>query len=135
MAKIKLTHKSGHKAAAKAAKGAGPLDFNLQDNGDNTYTVLGVDAAGNQLDISGIASLTPAPTSDNPGVTVDVPSPMTVGVHAAVPAPAIGTVANLAVTATWTDGSVGPFTIAFTETVTAGPANSIVLVPGAVTVH
>lgn len=134
--KVRMTKKSpGMKAAQKAPKGAGVTEFNLQDNGDETYTVLGADAAGNTFDISGVASITA--TSDNPAVVaVDTPGPTTFGAHAAQPAPSVGATAKVSVTATWTDGSVGPFTIDLGFTIQAGPVSGIVAVPsGAPTVH
>lgn len=135
--KCSITKKSAARGAPKPlARGAPPPSaFTLQDNADGTFTVLGADAAGNSLDISAVASITAL--SDNPAVvTVDTPAPMTLGVHApTAPAPAIGAVANVTVTATWTDGSIGPFTFTFSETITAGPAASILVVPGPVTVH
>lgn len=134
--KAKLTKKGpGVRAAKPAPRGAGVTEFNLQDNGDNTFTVLGTNAAGNELDISGIASL--QASSDNPAViTVDPPQGMTVGIHAPTsPAPQIGQTANVTLTATFNDGSVGPFTISLPGTITAGPVTGVAVNLGTPTVH
>ena len=133
--KVAMTKKTQH-AAAKALKAGSPvpIQFNLQDNGDDTFTVLGVDAAGNTVDISGVASL--QASSDAPAVvTVDAPSGMSSAIHAATPAPAVGATANITLTVTWTDGSVGPFTITWPVNIVAGPATGIVVQPGTPTVH
>jgi hypothetical protein len=123
------------KATPPLKAGAGVSDFNLQDNGDNTFTVLGVDKAGNTTDISAVAKL--AAVSDNPAViTVDPPQGMTVGIHAPVnPAPEVGAKANVTLTATWTDGSVGPFAITLPGTITGGPATGLAVEIGTPTVH
>lgn len=123
------------KTPAKAAKGD-PLstDFSIIDNGDQTFTVLGTTIAGNKVDISGVAKLD-AVSDDTSVVTLDVPLPMVFGVHVPVPAPVIGAVAKCHVTATWGDGSVGPYTFDFTETIVAGPISGVVPVPGPVTTH
>ena len=83
MAEIKLIKKSDNKKAAAAAPhkrgDPPPASYNLQDNQDGSFTILGVDAAGAQVDISTVASLTPAPISTNTDVlTVDAPAGMTV---------------------------------------------------------
>lgn len=131
MAKITLVKKSAQrKAAGRAAKGLAIVDFQLQDNGDDTFTVLGVDAGGNTADISSIATLTA--TSDNPSVlTVDTPVGMTSAMHAVGP---LGS-ANITAVATWNDGSIGPFTVTLPVTVIAGPVTGVVIVPGTPTVH
>jgi hypothetical protein len=134
--KCTLTKKSSSaKTATKASRGAAPpVNFNLQDNGDDTYTVFGVDAAGNQVDISTVATL--AAVSDTPAVvTADAPVGMTGAFHAATPAPAINATATLTITATWTDGSVGPFVISQPLTIVAGPAAGVAIQLGTPTVH
>lgn len=113
----------------KKAASTPVVGFTLIDNEDCSFTVFGVDAAGNQLDISALATL--AVSSDTVAVlTVATPVGMT-GIMTAV-GPA-GT-ANLTLVATWNDGSVGPFTILWPITVTAGPATGVVVVPGVPTV-
>jgi hypothetical protein len=135
---VKLTKvpKGATKMSAKVTPRAAPAGFNLQDNGDDTFTVLGADAAGNTLDISAVATLTAV--SDTPAVvTVDPPTGMTSAIHAAVPAPKVGATANITLTATWNDTTlgIGPFTITWPISITAGPAGGIVVTPGVPTVH
>ncbi len=116
MATVKLV-----KGKKGAAKGGTPKkgDFAFQDNQDDTYTVSGVDAAGAPVDISSVATI--AATSDNAAVlTADPPTGMTGTVHGAAPGSA-----NLTVTATWNDGSIGPFAITVPVAVTAGPATGL----------
>lgn len=117
----------GQRVSRKLAAGDPAVtSFQLQDNQDDTYTVSGVDAAGFPVDISGVASLTPAPTSADPTVlTVDAPTGMTFGVHGVKPGES-----DVTATATWNDGSLGPFTFILPTTVAAGPAGSIVVTPG-----
>ncbi len=115
------------KKAALHAKGSLISSFVMFDNDDDTFTVSGVDAAGNPVDISAVASLTPAPTSDNPSVlTVGPPVGMTFPVAAAGP---LG-VANVTATATWGDGSLGPFAFTLPVTIQAGAAGGIEIIPG-----
>jgi hypothetical protein len=137
MPTIKLVKKSAQKKpAARAAAGAPAVDFVLQDNGDDTCTVLGVDAAGNSLDISGVASLTPAPTSsDTTVLTVDAPIGMTFAMHAVGKLSTPGTPVVVTAVAAWTDGSKGPFTVTLPVDVTAGPAGGVVIVPGVPTLR
>lgn len=119
---------------AAAPAGAPLAGFNLQDNGDDTFTVVGTDAAGNPVDIAAVATLTA--TSDKPAVvTVDPPKGMTSAVHAAVPAPKPGDTATVTLVATWKDGSVGPFTVAWPLTITAGGPTGITVTPGVPTVR
>jgi hypothetical protein len=112
-----------------------PVQFNLQDNGDATFTVLGVDAAGNTVDVSTVATLTAS--SDNTAtVTVDAPVGMTSAIHApTAPAPAVGATANVTLTVTWNDGSVGPFTITWPISIGGSAVSGITVVPGTPTVH
>jgi hypothetical protein len=127
--KISLVKKSAlTKTAAKSAKGAAaPVAFQLIDNQNDTCTVMGVDSAGNQLDISSVATLTPAPTSDNTAVlTIGAPTGMTFNMKAVGPTGS----ANVTATATWNDGSIGPFSFTLPVNVSAAPAGGIVIVPG-----
>ena len=134
--KCQLTKKpAAAKFTPKATTKAAPTGFNLQDNGDNTITVFGTDAAGNQVDISSVATI--AVTSATPAViTVDTPVGMTFGIHApTAPAPAVGATSVITITATWTDGSVGPFTLSLTGTITGGPATGLGISLGTPTAH
>ncbi len=139
MAKPKATtvKKSSLRGASpKKASAGATVDFQFVDNGDSTCTVLGVDAGGNTLDISAVATLTPAPTSsDTALVTVDPPSGMTFAMHAVGPLSTPGTPVNITAVATWNDGSIGPFTFTLPVDVIAGGPTGIQIVPGPVTVR
>jgi hypothetical protein len=127
MKKMLLT-KSAARTPRKAAIGTVVTSFNLVDNGNGSFTVVGVDAAGNQVDISAIATLTAV--SDTPTViTVSVTSgSMTFQVAAATPAPAVGSTANITLTATWNDASIGPFSTVIQGTIQAGNVVGIAVV-------
>ena len=137
MSKVKLIKKAhGKSAPSKAPKGFKAVDFVLQDNGDDTATVFGVDSLGNQLDISALATLTPAPTSsDLTIITVDPPSGMTFAMHAVGKLSVAGTPVQITATATWNDGSAGPFTFTLPVDVVSGGPTGILIVPGTPTVH
>ncbi len=130
MAKVKvsLVKKSkGMKAAAKGAKATGD-EFVFVDNEDSTCTVFGVDAAGAQVDISGVATLDPAPTSSDPAtISVDPPIGMTFKMHGLKPSTAA---VDINAMATWTDGSIGPFSFTLPCTTTSGGPTGIIIVPG-----
>jgi glycerophosphoryl diester phosphodiesterase len=129
MITVKLVKKTG-KFATKAKPKASFTSFAFQDNQDSTCTVMGIDGAGVQTDISGIATLTPVPTSDTPTVaTVGTPTGMTFLLQGVAP----GT-ANITVTATWNDGSIGPFVFTLPVTVTTSPVSGITVTPGTPTV-
>jgi hypothetical protein len=143
---VKLFPKGAIKPGAKAAA-APPTtgDFALVDNGDQTFTVGLIDQAGNPVPADPTKT-TLAVLSDTLATIVAdfIPAagqpsplpPMTFAVHVpAAPAPAVGAKAKVTVTATWTDGSVGPFSFVLNETITASPAGGIVPTPGAVTTH
>jgi hypothetical protein len=130
MATVTLTKKSAFATKKSTGKPAAVVNFQLQDNGDDTCTVLGVDAGGNTADISAVATI--VVTSDAPTIlTVDPPVGMTFAMHAVGPLGA----ANVTAVATWNDGSKGPFTFTLPVTVVAGPATGVVIVPGTPTVH
>jgi len=127
---ITLVKKSAAKKAAIKPAAAGPVvNFTLQDNQDDTFTIFGTDAAGNTVDISGVA--TAVVTSDTVGILTVTSSGMTGSMHA------VGPVGSAKITAvvTWTDGSLGPFTVTLPVTVSAGPTTGVVIVPGVPTVH
>lgn len=130
----RLSKKSNNRGAVKRAGAGGIVGFDLQDNGDLTFTVFGTDAAGALVDISDVATLT-ATSSDSTVVTVDPPVKMSSAVHAAVPPPVVGATASISFTATWNDGSVGPFTIDWPQTIVAGPVTGIAVQPGTPSVH
>lgn len=131
--KVKFLKKSKYQkfsALAPVAKGALATLVVLMDDQTAVCTVMGEDAAGNPVDISTVASLTPAPTSDTP--TVLTAGPVT-GNTFPITAVAPGS-ANITVTATWNDGSIGPFTATLPVTVTAGPATGLIINVGTPTV-
>lgn len=140
MARPKCTYKKalpGATAAATTAKAkaaADVLDFVITDDGSSVCTVYGVDARGAQVDVSALATLTPAPTSsDSTKITVDPPSAMTFAMHAvAVTTP--GSPVSVTATATFNDGSRGPFTFTLPCDVVAGGVTGITIQPGPVTV-
>lgn len=141
MKKSQATKKT---AAFSPAAPPVPGSFILFDNQDDSCNVYGVTATGQQVDISSVASLT-VTTSDPTVVSVDAPQGMKFAMHAVLvppqPLPAQGTVlgnVTITATATWTDGSQGPFTFSLPVTLEAaapGAAVSIIIVPGTPTVH
>jgi len=124
-ATVSLVKKSSAKKVSKGsgAKAAGTA-FIILDNQDDTCTVQGVDAGGNPVDISTVASL--SVTSDTPAVlSVDPPNGMTFAMHGLTPGNA-----NVTVTATWNDGSIGPFTFVLPVACSGSAATGIVVTPG-----
>jgi hypothetical protein len=121
MAKMqcKLEKSTGLKSAGQVrkAKAGDPVpSLVLLDTQDGAFTIFGVNHVGDKMDISGVATLGDV-ASDNPAVlTVDAPAGMTAQTHGLT----AGT-ANVTVTATWNDGSVGPFTITIPATVSTDP--------------
>jgi hypothetical protein len=131
---VKLAKKSGKQAVAPK-KAAGPVtDFVFMDNQDDTCTVNGVDAAGNPVDISSVATIA-VNSGDTTTVTVDPPTGMTFAMHATGKLTASGSPCLISVTATWNDGSVGPFSFTLPVDVVAGPATGVVIIPGTPTSH
>jgi len=133
--KVSLTQKpQGGQRPTAARPGAAVADFNLQDNGDDTCTVLGVDKAGNPVDISQVATIA-STSSDTSILTVDPPQGVTFAMHATGKLSTPGTPVQVTVTATWKDGSVGPFTFTLPVDVVAGPAAGVEIQPGTPTSH
>ncbi len=130
MANITKTTKAAGMKAAKKAKAGDPVpDYVLQDNQDGSFTINGADAQGATVDISAVATLA-VTSSDDTIVSVDPPAGMNVACHALKPGSA-----SLEVTATWNDGSVGPFTITVPVTSTAGPATGLIVEFGVPTIR
>ncbi len=127
----KVIKKSALKGAApKLTKGAAVSPgLVIVDNEDGrTFTVMGTNQAGNPVDISALATLTPPPSSSDPTVlTVDPPVGMTSAFHEVGKPPKLGT-ATVSVSATANDGSFGPFTAAMDVTVSAGGPTGITIV-------
>ncbi len=103
--------------APGAHKAATPGDFGLVvGNPEGTLvTVNGVDAAGDLIDISAVATL--AVTPDDPTIATASVSGMTYTI-ALLKAGSV----TFTVVATWTDGSTGPFTVGDPCTVAPGGA-------------
>ncbi len=132
-----LKHGKGKKGSHKPSKATAKVDavsdsFGLLDNEDGTFTVVGITAGKNEVDISDVATLTVV--SSNTGV-VDVDlhpvEGMTFTAHAVGPA---GT-ADVTVTATWNDGSKGPFSFVAHGEVKAGTVTGIGVIFTGVTPH
>lgn len=127
---VTLVKKSAlkHKGTSKLARGVkAPGDFVFVDNEDDTATVQGIDAAGNPVDISGVATLA-VTSSDTSIVTVDAPVGMQFKMSAVGPVTA--SPVTISATATWNDGSSGPFKFDLPVTVIAGGPTGIKIVPG-----
>ena len=138
MAKPKVVLlKKGHGKKIMKAAAAGPVqDYAFVDNGDNTMTVMGTDAAGNLVDISAVATLTPPPTSSDPTlITVDAPIGMTFAQHAVGKLSVPGSPVQVTATATWTDASQGPYAFTLPEDVVAGAVTGVAIQPGVPTLH
>lgn len=115
--------------------GATPVvDFQFIDNGDDSCTVFGVDGAGNQADISAVATLA-VTSSDTTVVTVDAPTGMTFVMHAVGKLTAAGSPIQITAVATWNDGSLGPFSFSLPVDVVAGAISGVTIVPGTPTMH
>lgn len=132
---VKMMKKSAIGNKSKAVPAAGPpAALILLDNEDDTGTLMGETKGGNLVDISAIATLTPAPSSADPTtVTVAPTTGMSFKVSAVgpvTPAPI-----PVTVTATWNDGSVGPFSIDIPVTVNAGPVGGVAVTFGTPTPH
>ena len=122
-------------AKPKAKAGAAPVEFNITDNGDLTYSVEILDAAGAVLTVDP-STVSMTATSDNTSaLTADAPVGLTGAVHVPVPAPAVGATANVTLTVTWSDASFGPFSIVWPFQISAGGPAGIQVVPGTPTVH
>lgn len=104
------------KSPSKADKFGAEGELTLLDHEDGSYTVLGVTLGGNEVDISGVATL--EVVSDNESViSIHEITGMFVKTHAAGQGSC-----KLVNTATWNDGSIGPFVFDLPGTVTLGPA-------------
>ena len=123
----KMTQTAGAKPAAIKA-GASVADFVLIDNQNDTCSIFGVDAGGQQVDISSVATL--AVTSSDPTIITVTVTGMTFKMVATGKLSVPGTPVNLVATATWTAGGVGPFSFTLPCDVVAGAVTGIVIVPG-----
>lgn len=126
---LKINGKKRKSAIPPAKPKAAPVSFSFLDDQDDLCSVNGVDAAGNAIDISGVATI--AVSTDTPGTcTADTVVGTTFQIHGLAP----GT-ANITCTGTWTDGSVGPFIFILPVTVSVDAVVGIVVTPGTPTVR
>jgi len=124
----------GFKAAPlKAGMKLSTGTFELIDgSAAGSFTTLGVDQSGAHVDISGVASLkVEADPGNQPGgVVADVP----VGMTCKFTPPTSGSgSSSFLFTATWNDGSIGPFTFSVVFKYSGGAIVDIVVVPTPVT--
>src|ERR1017187_9891909 len=141
MARIVMLKKSAisnHPRRAFRMGDAAPAAFGMIDNQDSTVTVSGInsDTPPVIFDLSAVATLGTPVSSDPTMVTADAPVGMTFTEHAlAVGSP------NVAVTATWNDGSLGPFVYTDNLAITApvapppGPVTGLVVTHGVPTIR
>ena len=127
--KATFTKAIGPKAAAKPVKADPLAAFGLIEGTGDTVTVQGVSAAGTPIDISTVAKITAV--SDNEAILKILPPE---GMTYHEDAVALGD-CNVIVTATWNDGSVGPFTLNYPCKVSVGPVAGLAISHGPVHVH
>jgi hypothetical protein len=113
---------------------ASPNDLGLVDNGDETSTVVGVDAAGKPVTLDP-AAFTITAVSDNQAVVTTTVTGLTFGEHAATPAPDPGLTAGITLTLTATAGGAPIPALTWTDTIQAGPVSGIAINRGPVTTH
>ncbi len=129
MATFKLVkHKPHDRMSAPTKKAAvgdpAPASFEIHVSdggvaGTSNVTIFGVNDQSNQVDISGVATLT-ATSNDTNKVTVDTPA----GMNFTETAVAVGDV-SVTCTATWNDGSIGPFSADDNLTITPAPPGPV----------
>lgn len=131
---VLLKRSAARKLAPKGNKADG-VNFGLADNEDGSMTVWGLDAGGNQVDISSVATLSPAPTSSDPTfLSVDTPTGMTFMRHGLKPT-LPGSPIIISITATWSDGSIGPLGLDVPNDVTGTAATGLSVTAGTPTVR
>jgi hypothetical protein len=131
--KVTLVKKSALRGAVPKKTGT-IVDFQIQDNQNDSCTVIGVDGAGNQVALPSTVSIV-VTSSDPTTITVAAPVGTTFVMTATGKLTIPGTPTNLTVTATWSDGSAGPYTYILPVDVIAGPVGGIVIVPGTPTIN
>jgi len=132
---VKKSSLKGIKGSIKAAsKTVSVVNFQILDNEDDTFTIQGTDSAGNALDISGVATLTDSSSDVTTAAFIDPPAGMVSTAQFLKPTVA-GSPVVLTFTATWTDGSVGPFTITVPVDITGSVATGLIATPGVPTVR
>jgi hypothetical protein len=108
-------------------KGVTPANITLQDNGKGLVTMLGTDDAGQQTDISALATLNPAPvSSDTTKLTFGAVAGVTVPYTCLGPLTTPGSPIQATFTVAWNDGSIGPFTATANVDIIAGPVSGVV---------
>jgi hypothetical protein len=131
MASIKMIKKSPGLVAAKPWQaGTAPTgDFQLVDNGNQSFTVQGIDAAGNPVDLATTFTITVS-ASDTTKVTVGPITGMTFSLAAVGPLTTPGQPVLVTVVATATPPVTGgPFTATLPVDVVAGGPAGIQVVP------
>lgn len=103
------------KATVKTA-----TDYGLLDNGDDTVTLVAVDAAGNPAAFDPSVGTLATVSSDPSIVTVDPPVGLTYAMHAVGKLSVPGTPVNITSTFTFTAGTPAPVTVVDPVDVTAG---------------
>ncbi len=113
----------------KAKAGDAIVDFVMSVDVPNCIcTVFGVNNAGEQLDISDVATQV-VTSSDTAFMTVDPPVGMTFTEHA-IKATVPGAPVVVTSVATWNDASRGPFTFSLPEDIQKGGVTGLIIVPG-----
>jgi uncharacterized iron-regulated membrane protein len=116
--KMKILKKQSAAKAPPHKPQAAVGDLQLLDNGSGSYTVQGVDAAGNPLDLSQTFTITVS-SGNTALLTVSTTGAVTFWATAVGP---LGTGILVTVVATATAGSPGPFTgTASFDIITSGP--------------
>lgn len=125
--------KSFMKASVQAKRGdPTPASFELHTTEDGGVTIFGVNDQSNQVDLTNVVTLTV--TSSDPTVATASTPTGTTFIESGVK---VGSTI-FTITATWNDGSVGPFSILDPVDVTLpapGPVTGLVLVHGTPTVR
>ena len=135
MASVKLVKKGGALmgGVTGSLKPKATADLAIFDNQDDTATVQGVDAAGNAVDISAVATI--AVTSSDPSsLTVMTPTGMTFGFSALKPT-VTGSPVIVTIVATFNDGSIGPFTVTLPVDISGTVATGLIVKPGTPTIR
>lgn len=128
MSRLKSVFGSPRSNPNKSAgpKGA-PASFTITDVGNGNYKVLGTDGAGFTSDLGPGVTIAVSDTGSPAGCATSTLVPGTTDqFNEAGAAPGSNVVT---ITATWADGSVGPFTTTATFTVTVSATTGITVTP------
>jgi len=121
---VKKAQFAGSGPVKKFSAGDPVTEFTMIDNGGGSFTLLGRSAAGNDVDISGVATVDVV-SADPTLVTASAAGGADFNLAAV--GPVTPTPVDITATATWNDGSLGPFSATLHATVVAGPAGSVVI--------